>query len=379
MNHALTTTSISILSQEEINQLISKPDLVQDNHHAIGLLIKEIETSLAQKYNVLPKLIYGNSIVSLEDNYYALNYDKKEITLSSRYTKYVSDTHILRTQMTSVVPELLRQYNKVKNIQDELYICPGKVYRRDVRDKTHVGEPHQCDIWYITKKQQTRTDLLALVETIIGLIERLVQKKVQWRYVETVHNYTEDGIEVEMMHNGQWLEILECGLISQKVLNNHGITNLSGLALGLGLERLVMIVKNIADIRTLYSSDIRIKEQLTNLKKYKEVSKQPVLKRDLSLCVDNEAMLEEITEKIYAYLPDSLTDKIESLDVIKEYMYDQVPPIAQEKLGMKLGQKNVLMRIVLRDLTRSLTSEEGNDIYTAIYTLVHEGTKGYSI
>ena len=58
-------------------------------------------------------------MVTVEDNYYTLGYLKDEITLSERYTKYITENTMLRTQMSSVIPKLLRNYKKDG---DKLYI-----------------------------------------------------------------------------------------------------------------------------------------------------------------------------------------------------------------------------------------------------------------
>lgn len=381
------------LNENELTKLLTKKDLTQDNTHAIGILLSKIAETLSLHYNTNAKIERGNPLVSLEDNYYALNYDKNEITLSSRYTKYLNENTILRTQMSSVIPSLLRQYkaNIELDSTNQLWLCPGLVYRRDVRDRTHVGEPHQLDIWYLTQQVKTREDLLDLVSTIIGLIENLINSnskdksknskkaKIKWRYNETSHNYTDNGIEVEIYHNGVWLEILECGLISQNLLKNHGLEGYSGLALGLGLERLVMILKAISDIRTLYSEDSRIKDQMKNLNLYKEVSLQPSIKRDLSIAVDNDLLIEELIEDLLSQVDESLHEKIESISLVNETYYKDLPQVAIDRLGLLDNQKNMLIRIVLRDLSKSLTSEEANEIYTIIYDKVHKGSNGYKI
>lgn len=367
---------MTYLSNEELDNLLQKEDLSENQQHCIYLAIQLIKNKLETNYQLESQIERGSKIVSLEDNYYILGYDKKEITLSSRYTKYISENMILRTQMSSVIPSLLKQYKKD---EDKLYLCPGIVYRRDVKDKTHVGEPHQMDIWYLTKKTQTRENLLELVELIIGVIEKVISKKIEWRYTDTTHNYTDNGIEVEIKHKGSWLEILECGLISKKLLNNHNLSDYSGLALGMGLERLVMLMKDIEDIRVLSDKRESIKNQLNNLKKYKVVSNQPSTKRDLSIAIENTINEEELTELILKNLDIQTKNIIETIKIISETPYEKLSCTAIERLGIKYDQKNILLRIVLRDLVKTLESEEVNKIYTIIYKKIHKGTKGYWI
>src|SRR5690606_18486781 len=96
------------------------------------------------------EVVRGERVVSCVDNYYSLGYTQKEATLSKRYTRYVNQDSLLRTQMTAVIPQVLREY-QISPSHSQLWLCPGIVYRRDVVDRTHVGEPHQMDVWYLRK------------------------------------------------------------------------------------------------------------------------------------------------------------------------------------------------------------------------------------
>lgn len=364
------------ISKEIENELLNKEDLSENSNHCIGLLVKDIREYLEKYYGLNAILSKGEKVVSIVDNYTALGYMESEVTLSERYTKYISETLILRTQMSSAIPPLLRTYD---HSGDKLYLCPGIVYRRDVRDKTHVGEPHQMDVWLLTKSQKTREDLLILVKNIISVIEKYLKQEIEWRYNETSHNYTDDGIEVEINYKGKWLEVLECGLISKNLLKNHNLDEYSGLALGMGLERLVMIIKGIEDIRVLYDSRKEVKSQMSNLNKYKVVSKQPSTKRDLSIAINKNLNEEEITEIILSKLDINLSSVIEEIKILAETNYDDLPNIAKERLGINMKQKNVLLRIVLRDLVTSISSVDANAIYSKIYEEIHEGETGYKI
>lgn len=365
---------MNYLNQTEINQLLNKEDLTEKEGHAVSLVIDLIKKSLENYYCIPVEIQRGSKIVSLEENYYILGYDRNEVTLGERYTKYISATHILRTQMTSSIPSLLQSHPINCN---KIYLCPGMVYRRDVKDKTHVGEPHQMDIWMLNQNPTNRNDLLDLVNIIIKIIEKCINKKIEWRYNETEHHYTEGGIEVEIKHQGQWLEILECGLISKKLLSTYNLSHYSGLALGLGLERLVMLIKGIDDIRVLKDDRPEIQKQMNDLKKYKVISKQPSTKRDLSIAIDESINEEELTELILEAVDKDTLDKIETIKIVAETHYNDLVDIAKEKLGINPSQKNILLRIVLRDLVTSIESETANKIYGMIYEKIHKGTKGY--
>lgn len=360
-----------------IDKSLKITDLTQKEGHAINLLVKQLQEALEKKYQIKAEIKRGSPIVSKEDNYDALGYPKNEVTLSERYTRYVSEELILRTQMTSVVPSLLKSYSK--NLEEsKLWLCPGIVYRRDVVDRTHVGEPHQMDVWYLKKGATTRQDLLELIEVIVGTVGKILKTKLNYRCNETSHHYTEEGLEVEINYQGKWLEILECGLAGKKLLTNCGIdTSISGgLALGMGLDRLVMIAKGIEDIRILRDEDERIQKQMLSLEKYKSVSKQPMIKRDLSLAIEKDVILEEVCEQIQELLGDK-SSLVEEVVLVSKTSYENLPSVAKERLGIKEGQDNWLLRVKLRHPSKSIESQEANDVYKILYERLHQGNGGY--
>ncbi len=90
----------------------------------------------------------------------------------------------------------------------------------------------------------------------------------------------------------RWVEVLECGEIHPWLLNESNLPSQqwSGLAMGIGLDRLVMLIKQIDDIRLLRSSDPRIARQMLALDRYEPVSNQPATHRDMSICVTDPDM-----------------------------------------------------------------------------------------
>jgi phenylalanyl-tRNA synthetase alpha chain len=113
-----------------------------------------------------------------------------------------------------------------------------------------------------------------------------------------------------------------------------------------------------------------------SLEEYKEVSLQPSINRDMSYSVDQDQVEEDMNQSIAAAMGKWLP-ALESVKVLKETKYSDLPEIAKLKLGIKPNQKNVLVRITLRDLNRSITNQEANQIYKDIYQEVNEGEDGY--
>eukprot|EP00916_Digyalum_oweni_P019432 GHVL01032344.1.p2 GENE.GHVL01032344.1~~GHVL01032344.1.p2 ORF type:complete len:141 (+),score=18.20 GHVL01032344.1:789-1211(+) len=82
----------------------------------------------------------------------------------------------------------------------------------------------------------------------------------EYRISKDYFPFTDPSYEIEVLHNGEWLEVLGCGVIQKEILNRHGI-NQPGWAFGLGLERIAMKLFNIPDIRLFWSTDEKFLKQ----------------------------------------------------------------------------------------------------------------------
>jgi phenylalanyl-tRNA synthetase alpha chain len=113
---------------------------------------------------------------------------------------------------------------------------------------------------------------------------------------------------------------------------------------------------------------------LLDLSPYKEVSSMPPVRRDLSIVVDETADVsaEVLGDKVRAALGDD-ADAAESLQVLGETSYDDLPARARERLQMTPGQRNVLVRLVLRPVDRTLTDAEANLLRNKVYRALHHG------
>ena len=187
------------------------------------------------------------------------------------------------------------------------------------------------------------------------------------------HPYTQEGLEVHAQVNGRWVEILECGLAAPAVLSSAGLDGYAGLAMGIGLDRMLMLRKGLDDIRALRSDDPRIARQMLDLEPWRPVSSQPAIQRDLSLAVSADTTAEELGDRVRALLG-SRGDALEEVRVISETSWLDLSLAARRRLGMHSGQKNVLLRLVIRDLTQTLTSTQANELRDEIYAALHEGS-----
>jgi phenylalanyl-tRNA synthetase alpha chain len=146
----------------------------------------------------------------------------------------------------------------------------------------------------------------------------------------------------------------------------------TGLALGVGLDRLLMLRKGMADIRLLRATDSRIAQQMRDLTLYRPVSTRPAVVRDLSLAVAADLDVELLGDRVRAALGDD-AECVEAVEVVSETAAAELPDVAAARLGMQPEQKNVLVRVVLRSVDRTLTRDEANDLRDRIFAALHEG------
>jgi phenylalanyl-tRNA synthetase alpha chain len=194
--------------------------------------------------------------------------------------------------------------------------------------------------------------------------------------VSAVHPYTIHGRQIDVLLDDQWIEIGECGVAAPHVLQRAGLDDSwTGLAMGPGLDRLLMLRKGIRDIRLLRSTDPRVADQMLDLAPYKSVSSMPPVRRDLSVVVDASADVspEVLGDKVRNALGAD-ADAAESLEVLGETPYDDLPPTARDRLQLTPGQRNVLVRLVLRPVDRTLTDAEANALRDKVYRALHEGS-----
>jgi phenylalanyl-tRNA synthetase alpha chain len=215
------------------------------------------------------------------------------------------------------------------------------------------------------------THLRHMVETVV----RSLLPGREWRTTPAQHPYTTDGLQIDVRHGGEWVEIGECGLAHPALLAESGLDpeRVSGLAMGLGMDRLLMLRKGLDDIRLLRAEEPRIASQLLDLEPYREVSSMPAVRRDLSLVLEGEATSEDLGDAVRAALG-SRAEVVEAVEVLSETPYEALPSPAIRRLGISPGQKNVLLRVVLRALERSLTHAECNELRDCIYAALHRGT-----
>jgi phenylalanyl-tRNA synthetase alpha chain len=337
--------------------------------HAIQLVAELAVSALTSAWGCAVRWCRGPRIVTIADNYDHLGYPASAVTREACYTRYVDDRHMLRSHSTAMVPPALRKL--AGNPPDDvLLVCPGIVYRRDAIDWQHSPTPHQLDLWRISRDPLGETAMNEMITVLLGALAP-GRESVQHR---RDHPYTTGGRQVDVAHAGGWVEVWECGLADPRVLAGAGLAHHCGLALGMGLDRLLMLRKTIPDIRLLRSADPRVAGQMLDLAPYRPVSAMPAVRRDLSVAVDAGTDDEILGDRVREALGAD-ADAVEEVAILSSTASEDLPGAAAARLGARPGQRNVLVRVVLRRLERTLTSEEANSLRDRIYAAIHQGTR----
>src|SRR5947209_11820260 len=362
----------TVLTPDQLQHDLALRDLTDPEAglHAIQLLVDAAVGALASKWKCEIRHERGPRVVPLADNYDRLRYPRADVTRDARYTRYLDDDHVLRSHASAMIPPALARLAS-NPVDDVLLVCPGITYRRDAIDRLHTGTPHQLDLWRITRRPMGEAQLDEMLHV---LVDALVPGR-EWRWERRAHPYTLNGRQVDVRNGNEWVEVWECGLAHPDVLADAGLDGWSGLALGMGLDRLLMLRKGIPDIRLLRSADARVAEQVSDLEPYRPVSHLPAVTRDLSVALAVEDDAEQLGDRIRTALGDRV-DILEAVTIVSETSYADLPPVARERLGINEAQKNVLVRLDLRPLDRTLADAEANGLRDEVYEAVHEGSTG---
>ena len=202
------------------------------------------------------KVAYGPEVETSWHNFDALNtpeWHPARYESDTLYTNINLET-LLRTQTSTV------QIRHMENNEPPAYIvAPGRVFRSDQLDATHSPVFHQLEGLAIDKNLKF-TDLKGTLEYFV---KQFFGEDIETKFIPHFFPFTEPSAEVLVKwNNGEWLEILGCGMVDPNVLKHVGYPKeYQGFAWGVGIERLAMLKYQIDHIKNFYENDIRFLEQ----------------------------------------------------------------------------------------------------------------------
>ena len=228
---------------------INEPILLKDfgTHHPINH-IKDSILELLQSFGF--EIIDGPEIETEEFNFDMLNIKKSHPARQMHDTFYVDNKdYLLRTHTSPV------QIRGMLNKKLPLALASGgKVYRKD-DDSTHLPMFHQIEGIYIDND----INFGNLKDLIYRILNSIFGDDIEIRFRPSYFPFTEPSAEVDILSSDKkWLEILGCGIVNPIVLSNCEIDpkKFSGLAFGLGVERIAMLKHGVSDIREFYKSNL---------------------------------------------------------------------------------------------------------------------------
>lgn len=293
-------------------------------------------------------------IVSSSVSFDLFNFAPDHVARSKSDTYYVDEENILRTHDTVMWYYYLNNpeiQERIKNNESLGVICYGKVYRKDEIDRKHMNIFHQMGGLYLVPDSEKVLTLNDLKEALVEIVEGLFGKETKYRFLDDTFPYTDPSLQIEVELDGKWVEIMGGGMPRKDVLKNFGLEGYNGWAFGFGLERLAIISMELPDIRLLWSEDDRVKKQLVLGQKFKEVSKYPLVTRDISFVVEKASFT---PNDYFDLVRDVVGDLAEEMALIDEYEN-------AEKFGE--GNKSYAYRITYRSLEKTLTDEEVNNLH----------------
>jgi phenylalanyl-tRNA synthetase alpha chain len=163
---------------------------------------------------------------------------------------------LLRTQTSTVQIRVMETRKPPIRV-----IIPGKVYRPDTVDQTHLFQFHQLEALVIDKD----VTMVDLKSTILQFVEAYFGTGTKVRFRPSFFPFTEPSAEIDVWFDdrGKWIELGGCGMVHPNVLKavNLDPDEYSGWAFGFGIERIAMRKFGIEDIRQLVENDVRFLSQ----------------------------------------------------------------------------------------------------------------------
>ncbi len=186
----------------------------------------------------------------IETDYYnfeALNIPAHHPARDLWDTFYLSENLLLRTHTSPVQIHFMEKKKPPFRL-----IVPGRCYRRDQVDASHLPIFHQLEGLVVDRDIQF-SHLKGVLE---AFVHHMFGKHRAVRFLPSFFPFTEPSAEMGVEWESGWLEIMGCGMVHPKVLSRMGIDpeQWSGFAFGMGIDRITMLKYGIPDMRLLFEN-----------------------------------------------------------------------------------------------------------------------------
>ena len=375
-----------------------------------------------------PTYTYYNNldpIVSVFENFDSLGFPADHSGRNRTDTYYLNQDTVLRTHTSAHEAEIFR------DCQSDGYTISADVYRRDAIDRSHYPVFHQMEgarmwdrrkvpngdiasaVWKDLEKlprhdlevedpnptiHPERNPLQAehhtaeeveaisahLKRSLEGVVVELFTRakkatlaragaqsdaieplKVRW--VEAYFPFTSPSWELEVFWQGDWLEVLGCGVTKQELYINAGVPHKLGWAFGIGLERVAMLLYSIPDIRLFWSNDPRFLGQFSSMdaiQKFEPFSKYPACYKDVSFWLGSSSS--SAGGGIKSNTHDFHENDV--MEIVRDIGGDLVEDVKllDTFTHPNTGRKSLCYRVNYRSLERTLTNEEADGLHEQV-------------
>ena len=202
---------------------------------------------------------YGPEVEDEWHNFIALNIGPEHPARDPSDNFYIDDNTLLRSQTSTIQIRVMERTKPPIRI-----VAPGRVYRPDTVDATHMYMFYQLEALVIDEG----VSMVDMKTTIEQFIHTFFGPDTQWRFRPSFFPFTEPSAEVDLILKDKsgkesWVEMGGCGMVDPNVFDAVGIDSekYTGWAFGFGLERLAMRKYGITDIRLLFENDLRFLSQ----------------------------------------------------------------------------------------------------------------------
>jgi len=202
---------------------------------------------------------YGPEVEDEWHNFSALNIGPEHPARDPSDNFYIDDKTLLRSQ-TSTIQIRIMEHSK----PPIRAVAPGRVYRPDTIDATHMYMFHQLEALVVDED----ISMVDMKTTIDQFIHAFFGPDTRWRFRPSFFPFTEPSAEVDLLWvdkkgKESWIEMGGCGMVDPNVFDAVGIDSekYTGWAFGFGIERLAMRKYGITDIRLFFENDLRFLKQ----------------------------------------------------------------------------------------------------------------------
>ena len=202
---------------------------------------------------------YGPVVEDEWHNFVALNIGPDHPARDPFDCFYIDDNVLLRSHTSPVQIRIMEHTKPPIRI-----VAPGRVYRPDTVDATHMYMFHQLEALVVDEG----VSMVDMKTAIAQFIHAFFGPDTKWRFRPSFFPFTEPSAEVDLLladktGKESWVEMGGCGMVDPSVFDAVGIDSekYTGWAFGFGIERLAMRKYGITDIRLLFENDLRFLKQ----------------------------------------------------------------------------------------------------------------------